>query len=173
MLSLPVALASQDLGLDGRLSVARHGGGCVSDTRVTNLAAGLDVRTRGRWIASTSVDVFAAGECLIGVDGDTDSHFRFRAGLGVGYSEAILGVRTELLAGLGAIRTTVEDDVSAPETHWYPWQGVTLSLMPPQFPVSFQFELGRHRLPARMFPTAAPVIWQSFMRWGISFSILG
>jgi hypothetical protein len=110
---------------------------------------------------------------LYGVDGDTDSRIRFRGVIGVGHGATILGARSELVAGIGTIRTAVADDVVDEQWHWYRWQGITLSIRPSRFPVSGQFEVGRHRLPDRNVPVAAPVIWQRFMRLGISLPILG
>lgn len=175
-LGLPSEVAPQALGLDARLGIASHGGGCLRDTRTMSIPAGLELRTRGRWIASTAIDLFVGnGQCLIGVGGWTDTHFRFRAGIALGYAVMVLGARSELVAGVGTIPTTVDDEWSGTRMRWYSWQGGTVTIRPRQSPISVQVELGRHRLPQRTISLTGPVpvTWQRFMRFGVSFPILG
>jgi len=177
--------------LEVRGGVGHHGAGDCFGGGVTGPTAGLDVRTHGTWITSAAVDVFLVEIGCLDIELPPRDYKgqladvrgwplvgpRLTAALGYGFSA--LGVRSEITAELGIVRTKTDyggperDDVS-----WRPWHGGALTV---RFPsgLGLQFELGRHRLAERYYVPDQDVLIAEVLRWermwriSVSFPIIG
>ena len=159
---------------------------------MTGVAAGLDVRTPGRWIASAAVDFFFGGQPDGCVDVDFFTQYRgesvrLRAGadigprlsMALGYAFSLMGGRFELTGAVGSIPTRTAYDL--PEAHdvdWRLWYGTAVTVRLSSG-VGLQSEIGLHRVPERYLAVDRDVViadvlyWEPMWRLAFSVPIIG
>ena len=190
-LTQPVSAQESDrqgVALEVRGGFAGHGGGDCIHGRTSSATLGIDLRTRGNWIASAAADVFIYGaSCLdIGVgtvyegqqvDIEGWPQIGPRMTVSAGYAFSILGVRAELSGGLGTLPTRTDYGRGGAVWEWRWWQGGMLAARF-RSGLAVQIELGRHQLGERYYLVDQDVLVAELLRWermwrlGLSFPVL-
>jgi hypothetical protein len=186
----PRLLYAQPVHVDGRIAFASHGASACRDTLTSGLAAGVEVHTSGRWIASAAVDVFFnhSYACLDilpltdynGEQAEVWGNSEFtspRASLafGVGGSGSLIGY--ELTVGAGTIGTSTSFGSGGTIGRWQPWHGAALTVRWVASGFGLQVEAGRHRVADRFYSRGQVFLlgerlrWAPLIRFGATYSL--
>jgi len=190
LLGLPGDAAAQRPAWQARVGMAWHGNLlCDSLARSRGLTAGIEAKTQGPWIASSSVDLMLDNwgrSCLdvglpefnyegrlVSLRGSAWAGARIK--VEAGHAMTIGGFRSELTGGAGLFPTHIDYGPGRSDFRWEPWYGGTLTVRLPRSGTGVQLELGRHRMTQRYYAVDTDALvdeihyWRAFTRLGVTF----
>jgi hypothetical protein len=192
LLGLPAVVEAQRPVLEARVGYAWHGSArCHYVTRKRGLAAGIEARTRGAWIASGALDLmlgdwswgcldiglpeFDYEGQLVSLWGESGAGVRIK--VEVGHTLVVGPFRWALTAGGGLFPTYIDYGPDRSDFSWQPWYGGTLTTRLPGSGAGVQVELGGHRLTQRYYAVDTGALvdeihsWKPSVRLGMTFPL--